>query len=116
MRGRFGSRADEPPPLPAVTARDSCTPSNGPGSEIPTDRRFVPGADLSMRSMLCHCPVGAGEQVWRHGKAEICGSLAQCHPGTGSVDEVNSLKGCAAVAFDCAMLQGLNFDEHLKRS
>jgi hypothetical protein len=75
----------------------------------------VPGADLSTRSMLCHCPVRAGEQVWRHGKAEICGSLAQCHPGTRNVDELNSLKGCAVVAVDCAMLQGLNFDDHLKR-
>ena len=40
-RCRFRSRADEPPPLPTVTARDRCTPSNEPGLEIPADWRFV---------------------------------------------------------------------------
>src|SRR5262245_47342798 len=39
---RSGSRADEPPPLLAITARDSCTPSNRLSSEIHNDLRLVP--------------------------------------------------------------------------
>jgi len=42
---RNGSRVDEPQSLPAVTTRDSSTPSNGPGSEILSDWRFVPRRD-----------------------------------------------------------------------
>ena len=48
----LGQGLDEPPSLPAVTARDSSTLRNGPGSECLCDWRFVPSPDVSIRSKL----------------------------------------------------------------
>ena len=48
---RDGSRADEPPSLAAVTARDSSPLSNGPGSEILSGWRVVQADVDRLRSL-----------------------------------------------------------------
>src|SRR5262245_1829904 len=101
------SRTDEAQSLPAVTARDSSTPSNGPGSEILSDWRFVPTGDETLDTWpLCLVTLAHRSTHTEHFIANLAaGLLEELHctraPWLFDSDQRNGARTVTEIDIQC---------------